>query len=184
VKKTKKGTKDDKDTVALSSAMQSLTVDNASPMKDVKVSTPAKPRQAPAPSPDAPEIVSTPAQLYWWDIEKGEFNFQADVTASIVHTPGAEFTHWLVARTSDGQLLAHGISPDLNQRWSNNVHSLTWNHEDVHGQQRSWLFRFASDDDYGKFLYSFNSTSWEGSNRLQWDKATVCICASELALVS
>jgi hypothetical protein len=168
-KRKKKG-KVDKDTAALSSAMQSLSVD--SPMKGVKDTSKGKgPGRLSLPK--LPQLVERPAEFYLWDFEKEEFNFQADVTASIVQNVGGEFDYWLVAATDKEQLLAHRIAPELNQRWSNKVHSLTWNYENEDGVQQSCLFRFPTPGDYDAFLLGFSRATWEGKHQLSWEKAKV-----------
>jgi hypothetical protein len=178
-KKTKKKTarkgsaKEDKDTLGISSAMGSLTVDAASPMKGVKPTTKGK-EVAGGPSVgEISELLSKPAEFYKWNKTNAEFDPVANVTASIVQQTGGNFDYWLLGTTANEQLFAHRISAEMNQRWSNKMLSLTWNHMGDDGEQNSWLFRFEESADYDVFLYTFTRSMWEGLHHISWDKAKV-----------
>ena len=153
--------------------MESLTVDAASPMKGVKPTTKRKEGAGGPSLGETSELLSKPAEFYKWDKTNAEFDPIANVTASIVQQTSGNFDYWLLGTDKDGQLFAHKISAEMNQRWSNKMLSLTWNHMEDDGEQNSWLFRFGEPADYDVFLYTFTRSMWEGLHHISWDKAKV-----------
>ncbi|KAH9951604.1 VID27 cytoplasmic protein [Amylocystis lapponica] len=119
-----------------------------------------------------PALVSEPAALHLWNRDGGFFVKQADVTASIVHNPATgSFTYWLLASGDEGQMLAHRLSSDMNQRWSTRVTSLTWNYISEAGAQSSWCLTFESPEAFENFQQAFTKAQWEGLNQYSWEKA-------------
>ncbi len=119
-----------------------------------------------------PSLVAGAAELHLWNLDASYFEKQADVIARIVEGPGP-YEYWLVASGAEGQVLAHRIDSQLNQRWSSKVLSFTWNHIGETGRQSSWCFRFEEQSDYEAFLLAFTKTLWESLNQYSWDKAKV-----------
>ncbi|THG99304.1 hypothetical protein EW026_g3013 [Hermanssonia centrifuga] len=117
-----------------------------------------------------PSLVAGAAELHLWNLDASYFEKQADVIARIVEGPGP-YEYWLVASGAEGQVLAHRIDSQLNQRWSSKVLSFTWNHIGETGRQSSWCFRFEEQSDYEAFLLAFTKTLWESLNQYSWDKA-------------
>ena len=72
-----------------------------------------------------------------------------------------------------GDVLAHQVSSDMNQRWSQKMSSLTWNHIEQSGTGYSWLFRFQSEEAYSAFLQAFTQCLWESLHQTTWGKAKV-----------
>lgn len=123
-----------------------------------------------------PALVSLEAELHWFNREKGYFVHQADVIARIVQPPdAAPFNYWLAAYAEEGQVLAHRVSSDMNQRWSGKTNSITWNNESSSGLQTSWCLRFKDEHDLESFQISFTKALWETLNRYPWEKAKVCL---------
>ncbi|KAF5388153.1 hypothetical protein D9615_000467 [Tricholomella constricta] len=158
-----------KDSVPLSAAMKSLSVDE----------TPEPKQQTPAPSPKKQTslspmdvLLSHEAELYLWDPPNEDFINQGIITAGIMSQKNAPFSYWLTASNDSGFLLAHKISPDMNQRFSHKMLSLTWNHQGDDGSQSSWLFRF--DEEYfAEVLQKFTECMWETLHRMPWSKLKV-----------
>jgi hypothetical protein len=121
-----------------------------------------------------PVLVAHEAELYLWDMENEEFLNQGIVTAKIVQQKGSGFEYWLTASSDNGQLLAHKITQDMNQRWSNKMLTLTWNHLGDNGSQRSWLFRFGEQVAYDTFLRTFMQSLWEALHQASWTNIKVC----------
>ncbi|KAF8238735.1 VID27-domain-containing protein [Tricholoma matsutake] len=114
--------------------------------------------------------ISLEAELYLWDGPNNSFINQGIVTASIMQRIGAGYEYWLTATRDTGLLLAHKVSDDMNQRFSNKMSTLTWNHLGDDGSQNSWLFRFGADD-FALFLQKFTECLWESLHQTQWAKA-------------
>ena len=79
-----------------------------------------------------------------------------------------------MASTDEGQLLAHRISSDMNQRLAARVLSFTWNYIEESGAANSWCLRFDAQEEFEGFQRAFSQALWEGLNQLPWGKAKVC----------
>lgn len=101
----------------------------------------------------------------------GYFEHQGVLTAQIVKVDG-QHRFWLKAMQGDSTLLAHEIKSSMNEKWSSKMTSVTWNEVDEE-DMTSWLFRFASTDDYGTFLQYFTIAAWETKFQMPWSKAKV-----------
>lgn len=143
--------------------MQSLSVTTAtSPKGKVPATKP--------PNSSLSEIVAEEAELHLWDMDKEEFDLQGAVTAQIAQPTGVPFEYWLVASDSEGQVLAHKITSEMNQRWSARTLSITWNHFSDHNSASSWLFRFKTPEGYLTFKNVFTQSQWEGLHQTSWSK--------------
>ncbi|KAL6309693.1 VID27 cytoplasmic protein [Sparassis latifolia] len=125
-----------------------------------------------AADPALPALVAEEAELHLWNRERGFFVIQAEVVARVVRNAASgPFDYWLNAFGEDGQLLAHKITSDMNQRWSSKVLSLTWNHTSDTGLQSSWCLRFETQKAFSNFQRIFTQALWEGLNQYSWEKA-------------
>ncbi|KAG6811313.1 hypothetical protein H0H92_008025 [Tricholoma furcatifolium] len=115
-------------------------------------------------------LIAYEAELYLWNPEHEDFIKQGNVVARIVRPKAVSFQYWLTAENDSGPLLAHQISQDMNQRFSHNMHSLTWNYQDDNGSQSSWLFRFNNEESMADFLQKFTQCLWETLHQLPWSK--------------
>ena len=144
------------------------------------------PEPAPAPAPaqseaviasSMPYLVSVPAQLYLWNVEKSFYEQQAEdveIAARIIQPDKARpYDYWLAAISSDGQFLGHHIDSELNQRYATKALSVTWNHVSDAGRQSSWCFRFLNEEDYNVFVAACTKALWETLNQLPYDKIKV-----------
>ncbi|KAI0938089.1 hypothetical protein AcV7_003377 [Taiwanofungus camphoratus] len=168
-KKSASMTKDQDD---LASAMNDLAV--AAPSSSaVAASLSPSPKTKKAPGSDSgmPELLSEEAELHLWNRDRGFFVKQADVTAKIVQNPAGTFDYWMIASSEEGQMLAHKITSDMNQRWSTKMLSLTWNYVSDTGLQSSWCLRFVTPEAFESFQHVFTRTLWEGLNQYSWEKA-------------
>ncbi|KAI9001032.1 VID27 cytoplasmic protein [Trametes punicea] len=121
--------------------------------------------------PEMPSLATEPAELHLWDKEQGMFTKQADVTARVARNPtGGQFDYWLLASTDEGQVLAHRISSEMNQRLSSRVLSITWNNIDDNGNAYSWCLRFLSEESFDNFQRAFTRAMWETQNQWPWEK--------------
>lgn len=153
--------------------MQALTVTDSppSPVKTQKEKVVPTPKTSPFVS-SMDVAISAEAELYLWDPAQEQFENQGIVTAAIMQQTNSTFVYWLTASSSDGHLLAHRFSADMNQRFSHKMRSLTWNHLADDGSQRSWLFRFG-EAEFGEFLNKFTQCLWETLHHAAWAKAKV-----------
>ncbi|TFK75851.1 VID27-domain-containing protein [Pluteus cervinus] len=142
----------------------------ASASKQVTPKKPAAPRTVLFQS-SYPAIVEQPAELYLWDGPNEDFIPQGNVIARIVQRPGNGFEYWMLSSNEQGDLLAHRISSEMNQRWSHKMLSLTWNYIQADGSGQSWLFRFLEEDTFGAFLQMFTQCLWESLHQSPWGKA-------------
>ncbi|KAJ6599005.1 VID27 cytoplasmic protein-domain-containing protein [Mycena vulgaris] len=126
--------------------------------------------KAPAsPLSNLPILIEKEAGLYFWDGDEGQFVEHGTVTAKILK--GASFDSWLTASSDEGQLLAHKISTDMNQRWTSKMRSLTWNHFGEDQVMTSWVLRFVGEpEDYESFLQTFTQALWETLYQTAWGK--------------
>ncbi|KAI0832397.1 VID27 cytoplasmic protein [Trametes gibbosa] len=137
-------------------------------------SPPASPvkRKVAASDPNMPALATELAELHLWEKDQGVFLKQADVTARVAHNPaGGKYDYWLLASTEEGQLLAHRISSDMNQRWSSRVLSFTWNNISDSGVGNSWCLRFDTQEAFDEFQKAFTRALWETMNQWPWEKA-------------
>ncbi|EJF61218.1 VID27 cytoplasmic protein [Dichomitus squalens LYAD-421 SS1] len=124
------------------------------------------------PEPEMPSLFAGPGELFLWDKEHAQFEKQADVVARVAqHPTGGPYDYWLVASADEGQLLAHRVSSDMNQRLAPRVLSFTWNYIDESGAANSWCLRFDTQDVFEEFQRAFSQALWEGLNQLPWGKA-------------
>ncbi|KAF7352740.1 hypothetical protein MVEN_01240200 [Mycena venus] len=116
-----------------------------------------------------PVVIEKKADLFFWDGEEGEFVEHGPVTARILKGEG--FETWLTASSDDEQLLAHKINPNMNQRWTSKMRSLTWNHLSDDQVVTSWVLRFGGEvEDYEAFLQTFTQALWETLYQTAWGK--------------
>jgi hypothetical protein len=131
------------------------------------------PSEQASPVLDLPVLISQKAGLFFWDSQRFEFVEHGPVTARIQQ--GASFETWLTASSEDGQLLAHKISSDMNQRWTSKMRSLTWNHLGNDQEMTSWVLRFeGGQEEYEAFLQAFTQALWETLYQTAWGKMKVC----------
>lgn len=138
---------------------------------------PSSTEQSPGVAVDIPNmevLASKEAVLYLWDPNTEVFENQGIVTAQISRQTGTKFSYWLTASTSSGGLLYHQISSEMNQRWSHKIFSLTWNHLEDDGTQRSWLFKLHNQEDFADILAMFTHCLWETLHQTPWGKIKVC----------
>lgn len=125
-----------------------------------------------SPLANLPAIIEKEAGLYFWDNEEAQFVEHGTVTAKILQGPS--FETWLTASSDEGQLLAHKISANMNQRWTSKMRSLTWNHFGEDQVMTSWVLRFAGGpEDYEAFLKTFTQALWETLYQTAWGKIKV-----------
>lgn len=136
----------------------------------------AQPTRTTLPHSSYKKIVEQSAELYLWDAENETFLPQAQVVASLVHRPGSSFEYWMVASNDSGDLFAHRVSSEMNQRWSHKMQSLTWNQIEDDGSGYSWLFRFLNQEQFSAFLEAFTQCLWESLHQTPWAKAKVGNC--------
>ncbi|KAJ6485112.1 VID27 cytoplasmic protein-domain-containing protein [Mycena vitilis] len=115
-----------------------------------------------------PVLVEKEAGLFFWDSEEGEFVEHGTVTAKMLQGPN--FESWLTASSDGEQLLAHKINPNMNQRWTSKMRSLTWNHLSDDQVMTSWVLRFDAAEDYEAFLQTFTQVLWETLYQTAWGK--------------
>ncbi|TFK43475.1 VID27 cytoplasmic protein-domain-containing protein [Crucibulum laeve] len=111
------------------------------------------------------------AELYLWDFEKEDFEHQGVVIARIVQQKDANYRFWLTASVDGKVMLAHPVCSDMNQKWSHQLTSLTWNHLSEDGIPSSWLLRFATEEDFAKVIEAFSRSLWQTLHQTDWSKA-------------
>ncbi|KIY49273.1 VID27-domain-containing protein [Fistulina hepatica ATCC 64428] len=116
-------------------------------------------------------LVAHEAELYYWDMETEQFFNQGIVTAQIFQKQSDVYEFWLVATTEGSHILAHRVSPDMNQRLSHKMSSLTWNNVTERGIS-SWLFRFTPAA-FESFKEIFMHAMWESLYQAPWEKMKV-----------
>ncbi|RDB22472.1 Vacuolar import and degradation protein 27 [Hypsizygus marmoreus] len=164
------------ESTSLASAMGSLSVNQPPPTVKQVRTPPSSKKEVPTPSMDMDNLLTQEAELYLWDPElgrEGEFINQGIVTAGIAKQRNAPFQYWLTASRDSGPLLAHRISPNMNQRFSHKMFSLTWNHQGDDGFQSSWLFRFPDEAGFAAVIEKFTECLWETLNHTSWSKAKI-----------
>lgn len=150
-------------------------------------------KEAPAPAPPAPapasaksDAVETPdylsslsvlaaqeSELYYWDQEAEQFDNHGIVVCRIVEQPNSNFVYWLTASNDDGFLLSHLIAPEMNQKWTHRLFTLTWNHIGDNGLPHSWLFKFNTEEAFANILEVFTQVMWQSLHQIPWSKAKV-----------
>ena len=136
-----------------------------------------EPQPQPAPSslpPKTTVLFSEEAELYFWDAAAQGFRNEGIVVAKILQQED-DFNSWLAAASDNGLLLLHRICPDMNQKFSQKMFSVTWNQMEG-PQPTSWLFRFNAEGDFANFVQLFSQTMWESLNRMPWGKIKACLC--------
>ena len=116
-------------------------------------------------------LFSEEAELYFWDAAAQGFRNEGIVVAKILQQED-EFNSWLAAASDNGLLLLHRICPEMNQKFSQKMFSVTWNQMEG-PQPTSWLFRFNAEGDFANFVQLFSQTMWESLNRMPWGKIKV-----------
>ncbi|KAJ7129602.1 VID27 cytoplasmic protein-domain-containing protein [Mycena epipterygia] len=125
-----------------------------------------------SPLSNLPALIEKEAGLYFWDNEEAQFVEHGTVTARILK--GTSFESWLTASSDEGQLLAHKITSDMNQRWTSKMRSLTWNHFGDDKVMTSWVMRFTGEpEDYEAFLQTFTQALWETLYQTAWGKIKI-----------
>ncbi|KAI3612188.1 vacuolar import and degradation protein [Moniliophthora roreri] len=114
-------------------------------------------------------MISTEAELYYWEADEQRFENQGIVTAQIVARPGT-YQFWVTASTEEGPLIAHPLRPSMNPLWSAKMHSFTWNFVKEDETADSWLFRFPAEEVYANFMHVFTRCAWESLHQASWDK--------------
>ncbi|TFK23253.1 VID27 cytoplasmic protein [Coprinopsis marcescibilis] len=122
--------------------------------------------------PNLEPLLTVEAEIYRWNFDSEEFDNDGIVHAQIAQQRDDKFAHWIVAATDEGTLLAHEICPEMNQRLSRRMKTITWNRmsDAGRGHSSSWLFKFASQEDYSDFVTLFTRVQWEGLHHLPFNK--------------
>lgn len=126
-------------------------------------------------SADLPELVEAQAYFFVWDLEADGFVSAHDevLDARIIERTSGDYNYWVAATCdSEGDLIMHKIASDMNPRWSQQTHSLTWNYI-IGGAYGSWAFQFTSLEEYEKFKAAFTRAAWETLHRVPWTKIKV-----------
>ena len=167
-------------TASITSKMQSLAV--SSEPSSSQTSTAPSENITTSPFDSYPALVDEEAELHLWDGQKEYFVKQSDGRATIVGRPTNSKTngyeYWIIARSTEGDdggrvVLWHKVDPDMNQRWSTKVWSLTWNHMNDKGIQTSWCFRFLAQQSYAIFQEQFTRALWETLHQVPWSTSKV-----------
>lgn len=162
--------------------MQSLAVSSESSSSQTSITTTSSTETTTSPFDSYPTLIDEAAELHLWDREKEYFIKQTDGRASIVGLPTNSKTngyeYWVIARSTEGDdrgrvVLWHKVDPDMNQRWSTKVWSLTWNHMNNNGVQMSWCFRFLAQQSYANFQEQFTRALWETLHQVPWSTSKV-----------
>ncbi|KIY74067.1 VID27 cytoplasmic protein [Cylindrobasidium torrendii FP15055 ss-10] len=122
-------------------------------------------------------LFKSPAELYIWIKPEridgdGSFELQGEFNAQIMQVEG-QHKYWLAALTpeDDRILLAHEINASMNEKWSSQMTSVTWNKVDDNDvDMTSWLFRFPGPEPYNSFLENFTIAAWETKFQTPWSK--------------
>lgn len=118
-----------------------------------------------------PAVCAVKAELYYWVRDQGLFAGEGEVQARLVKQ-GGPFDYWITATGQDGQVLAHRVSTEMNQRKSVPMTSLTWNN--FNGSElTSWCIRFGSGEDMETFSNALTQAIWETLHQSPWAKAKV-----------
>jgi hypothetical protein len=176
----RKKTSESDATASITSRMQSLTVSSQPSVSQTSSTSSTDTTTSPFDS--YPTLVDEEAELHLWDREKEYFVKQTDGRATIAGLPTNSKTngyeYWIIARSAEEDdrgrvILWHKIDPDMNQRWSTKVWSLTWNHMGDTGVQTSWCFRFLAQQSYAIFQEQFTRALWETLHQVPWSTSKV-----------
>lgn len=121
-----------------------------------------------------PEIAEAQAYFFVWDLEADGFVPAHDevLDAKIIERTSDNYNYWVAATCDEGDLIMHKIASDMNPRWSQQTHSLTWNYN-LGGTYGSWAFQFTSPEGYESFKAAFTRAAWETLHRVPWTKIKV-----------
>ncbi|KAF8138516.1 VID27 cytoplasmic protein-domain-containing protein [Boletus edulis] len=152
------------------------TAEDVSAPKQPIVSTPKKVLGKSKPvsrDADLSEIAEAEAEAYFfvWDLEADGFVSALDevLDAKIIKRTSGDYNYWIAATCDEGDLVMHKIASDMNPRWSQQTHSLTWNYK-MEGAYGSWAFQFATPEGYTRFKAAFTRAAWETLHRVPWTK--------------
>ncbi|KZW04210.1 VID27-domain-containing protein [Exidia glandulosa HHB12029] len=108
--------------------------------------------------------VSTPAQLYVFNKQTGEYEqvVEGDVEAQIVAASGE---YWLRVFQEGSALLAHAIRPNLIHRGLRSQKGLNWSYE-----EDTFGLLFPDEDTFSAFADIFATAIWEVTNGMDIDK--------------
>ncbi|KAG9317508.1 VID27 cytoplasmic protein-domain-containing protein [Chiua virens] len=122
-------------------------------------------------SADLPEIAGAQAYFFAWDLDADGFVSAHDevLEAKILEGAPNGYNYWLVARCDEGDLTMHKIASDMNPRWAQQTHSLTWNYN-IGGTYGSWALQFSSPEEYKRFKAAFTRAAWETLHQVPWTK--------------
>lgn len=123
---------------------------------------------------DLPEIVAAQANFFSWDLDADGFvpAYDEILDARIIERTSGDYNYWVAATCDEGDLIMHKIASDMNPRWSQQTHSLTWNYN-LGGMYGSWAFQFTSSEGYERFKAAFTRAAWETLHRVPWTKIKV-----------
>lgn len=152
-------------------------IEDVSVAKQPVISTPKKAVGKPKPVPhsaDLPEIAEAQAYFFVWDLEADGFVSAYDeaLDAKIIERTSGNYNYWVAATCDEGDLIMHKIASDMNPRWSQQTHSLTWNYI-LGGTYGSWAFQFTSSEEYERFKIAFTKAAWETLHRVPWTQIKV-----------
>ncbi|KAI0723285.1 VID27 cytoplasmic protein [Earliella scabrosa] len=149
--------------------VQEVATTSSSPPESPK---PKKALSKESTDPSMPSLFAEQAELHLWDKESSNFVKQGDVIARVARNLSAgQYDFWLIASAEEGQVLAHKISSDMNQRLAPRVLSFTWNNISDSGEANSWCLRFEEEEVFEDFQRAFSRALWEGLNHIPWEKA-------------
>ncbi len=117
------------------------------------------------------------AEIYLWDLDAADFRNEGVIIARITEQKDANYTYWLTASNPEGLVLAHRITSDMNQKFSTKMHSITWNHLGDNGSQNSWLFRFATEQDFAQLKEVYTRVMWQSLHKVDWGKIKVWLAS-------
>lgn len=152
-------------------------IEDVSAVKQPVISSPRKATDKSKPVPrssDIPPIAEAEVYFFSWDLEVDGFVSAHDdvLDAKIIERTSGDYTYWIVAACNEGDLIMHKIASDMNPRWSQQTHSLTWNYN-LGGTYGSWAFQFTSPEEYKSFKAAFTRAAWETLHRIPFTKIKV-----------
>lgn len=148
--------------------------------EDVSVAKQSTPRKSTSKSGAAPrqanlrEIADAQALFFVWDLDADGFVSAHDeaLDAKIIERTSGDYNYWIAATCDEGDLIMHKIASDINPRWCQQSHSLTWNYN-LGGTYGSWAFQFTSPEEYETFKVAFTKALWETLHQVPWAKIKV-----------
>ncbi|KAH7914180.1 VID27 cytoplasmic protein-domain-containing protein [Hygrophoropsis aurantiaca] len=156
----------------LSEAMGNLSVGSNTSQPRISPRAVAPPKnKASFASASLPTITAQEAHLFKWDFDAEGFVNEHDdlIVFKIVERTSGDYNFWLIATAEEGDLLAHKITSDMNQRWAQKTLSLTWNYNNG-GQQESWACSFQTNDGFLASKDVFMRCVWETLHRTPFNK--------------